>query len=111
MKDIATDEIYSEMLVLQKIINAELKFLYEKNKSAGREYLSEVLVSEVENIVDRLNENGGSFGRNDYRGDINFENSEQIYSNGKEMGVGVILHFRGFSVQVYWEGADKYEKH
>lgn len=39
---------------------------------------------------------------------LTIENSEQTYSDGDEMGNGVILHFHGFSVQVSWEGFDKY---
>lgn len=109
MKDAVTEENYGEILRLQKNINSELECLFEKHKAKGREYLATILVYEVEKIVDRLNENGSSFGRADYSGDINFENSEQTYSNGKEMGTGIILHFRGFSVQAYWEGTDRNE--
>jgi len=46
-------------------------------------------------------------GRVDYGGDINYENGEQTYSDGPEMGQGIVLQFRGFSVQASWEGADR----
>jgi len=104
-----TEITYSDILHLQKIVNSELKYLYEKHKSRGRELLATILLTEIEEIIERLNENGYSFGRLDYSGDINFENSEQTYRNGKEMGSGIILHFHGFSVQAYWEGTLSHE--
>lgn len=108
MKDKVDSSKYSEMLELQKTLNSKLRESYAQNKGEGREYLSSFQVKLVGDMVDELNENGYKFGRCDYSGDINFENSEQTYSDGDEMGNGVILHFHGFSVQVSWEGFDKY---
>jgi hypothetical protein len=108
MEDIVTEEKYSQILALQENINAELREIYESNKHLGREHLSKMLVNEVEKLIDRLNAEGSNFGCADYSGDINYENSEQTYSDGKEMGTGVVLHFRGFSVQAVWEGTDRY---
>jgi hypothetical protein len=108
MEDVVSEEKYSEMLALQESVNAELRELFEANKHLGREHLSKLLVKEVANIVNNLNAKGHHFGCADYGGDINYENSEQTYSDGPEMGQGVVLQFRGFSVQVSWEGADKY---
>lgn len=108
MKDKVDSLKYSEMLELQKTLNAKLQKSYAQKKGEGREYLSSYLVNFVSDMVNELNESGYKFGRCDYSGDINFENSEQTYSDGAEMGHGVILHFHGFSVQVSWEGFDKY---
>ncbi len=110
MKDVIPLEKYSQLLALQEKVNLELKELYEENEHLGREYLSSLLVNEIKKLVNRLNSNGWSFGRCSYGGDVNFENSEQTYSDGQEMGQGTILNFRGFSCQVSWEGADKYSK-
>lgn len=108
MEDIVTEEQYSQILALQEKVNAVLREVFESNKHLGREHLAKLLVDEVENIVDKLNGEGNDFGRVDYGGDINYENSEQTYSDGKEMGTGVVLQFRGFSVRAVWEGADRY---
>jgi len=109
MKDIVSSERYSGLLQLQEAINSELKNLYEANKEHSRDHLSKLLVSEIESLVDRLNSKGWQFSRCNYGGDINFENSEQSFSDGEEMGTGVVLSFIGFSCQVAWEGKDKYQ--
>ena len=108
MKDIVSAEKYSQILELQKRINLELQELFEQNKTKGRKELASLLVNNVETIVEQLNKEGNTFVRCDYSGDKYFENSEQTYSDGKDMGTGVIIHFYGFSAQVYWEGSDKY---
>jgi hypothetical protein len=110
MEDTISSEKYSELLQLQEAINDDLKDLYETNKERGREHLSQLLINEIESLVDRLNSKGWNFGRCNYGGDINFENSEQSYSDGEEMGTGVILNFVGFSCQVTWEGKDRFKK-
>jgi len=97
---------YSDLLSLQERINFTLKGLYESNKSIGRDKLGELLIDEVEKLVDTLNSEGYSFGRSSYGADINFENSEQSYSDGKEMGGGVTLNFTGFTCQVIWNSRD-----
>ena len=61
-------------------------------------------------MVEKINSEGYNFGCSSYGGDINYENSEQSYSDGKEMGTGVTLNFVGFSVQVTWQGTDRYTK-
>ena len=96
---------YSAMLELQKALNQDLQEYFESNKTKGREYLEKNLVSKVESIVDELNEHGYKLGRCEYSGDINYENSEQWFSNGGEMGTGLMIHFIGFSAQVSWENA------
>ncbi|MGY8768761.1 MAG: hypothetical protein ACKVH8_10100 [Pirellulales bacterium] len=108
MQDIVSEEKYSELLALQERVNAKLRQLFEANKHIGREYLSKILVNEVESIVKHLNAEEHNFGRADYSGDINYENSEQTYSDGQKIGEAVVLHFCGFSVQASWSGADKY---
>lgn len=108
MKDFVDLNKYSLMLILQENINLKLRNAYELNKDKGREHLSAFLVNFVEEIIDEINLNGHRFGRCDYSGDINFENSEQIFSDGVEQGNGFTLHFRGFSVLLYWQGADEY---
>ena len=110
MEDKVSLERYSEMLILQEKINKELQGLFEDNKHKGREYLSSLLVNSVDAIVKRINSEGGSFGPCSYGGDIDFENSEQSWSDGKTQGEGVILDFVGFSCQVTWKGSDKYPK-
>ncbi len=110
MKDVIPLDKYSDLLLLQERINLVLKEAYEANKNHGREYLSTLLINEVEKLVDRLNSEGWNFGCCNYGGDVNFENSEQSYSDGNEMGEGVILDFSGFSCKVTWEGSDKYHK-
>ena len=108
MKDTVSIANYIELLEIQKNLNKQLRNDFESEKFKGREHLASFLVNRVEQLVDELNEQGHRFGRCDYSGDINFENSEQTYSNGKSMGEGAILHFHGYSVLAYWEGRDKY---
>ena len=96
------------MLELQRRINLELQEIFDQNKAKNRNELASLLVNSVETIIDQLNKEEYTFVRCDYSGDKYFENSEQTYSEGKEMGKGVIIHFYGFSAQVYWEGSDKY---
>lgn len=111
MDDVVNPEKYKKMLALQVSINEELTSLYEEHYSKGREHLSKLLVNQVEKLVERLNERGANFGCTDYGGDIDFENSEQTYSDGEKMGQGVVLYFRGFSCQVRWEGKDRYTEY
>ena len=54
MKDIVSEEKYSQMLELQKRLNLELQELFESNKDKGREHLAKVLVNGVEDIVEKL---------------------------------------------------------
>ena len=108
MKDIVTEDKYLEILSLQDRLNTELRSFFQKNKDKGREKLATILVVKVDKIIDELNKEGYNFGSCDYGGDINYENSEQSFCDGKEMGTGICLHFHGFSVQAFWEGSDKY---
>ena len=85
--------------ILQKIINAELARFFEENKSKGREQLAHLLVNKVEHLIDELNERGYHLGRIEYSGDINYEKSEQLFSNGDEIGTGLIIEFIGFFVR------------
>lgn len=108
MKDTIVLEKYSEVLSLQESLNASLREGFEANKHQGRDFLASFVVDYVETLIERLNSQGSTFGRVDYDGDVNFENSEQTYSDGDAMGYGVVLHFVGFSVQARWEGRDRY---
>jgi len=104
VKDIVDPTKYSEMLDLQKKLNLNLQEAYESNRDLGRDHLSKLLVNFVETLATELDDGNAKFGRIDYSGDIDFETSEQTWN----MGNGVVLHFHGFSVQVSWEGADRY---
>ena len=95
----------SAMLELQNVLNNELQHHFEKSKDKGDEYLATTLIEKVESLLDELNESGYSFGRCEYGGDINYENSEQWFSNGTEMGTGLVVHFLGFSAKVSWVNA------
>ena len=91
---------------LKESINRELRKQFEENKSKGREYLADLLVNFVEGYVyEFLNKSGYSFGRISYSGDINFEDSEQIFSDGERECTGIILTFCGFSCEVEWVDA------
>jgi len=103
LSDMEPEERYTKLLKLQKVLNQELQDLFETSKSQGREFLSKVLIEKIESIIERLNLENYGFGRFEYSGDVNYENSEQWFSNGAEMGTGIILHFHGYSVQITWE--------
>ena len=47
--------------------------------------MASILVNKVEEMIDTLNAEGYDFGRCDYSGDINYENSEQTFSDGSSM--------------------------
>lgn len=87
---------------LSQWINEELAKYYESESAMGREHLAVALIEKVENLVQKLDAVGYSLGRCDYGGDRNFEDSYQVFSNGEEMGLGIVLEFRGFSCQVKW---------
>lgn len=108
MKNIASNDDYSEMLRIQEELNYKLRCNFENEKVHGRAHLARFLTERVNLLVDELNNSGHTFGPCDYSGDKNFENSEQTFSNGAAIGEGIILHFHGYSVQVFWEGSDKY---
>ena len=108
MNDKVKPQRYTQILELQKELNIQLQEAYELNKTKGREHLGGFLISYIEKLVNELNEGDHDFGRCSYDGDINFENSEQTYCDGRVMGTGVILHFHGFSVLASWEGYDRY---
>ena len=94
---------YSAMLDLQREINRNLREHFEDCKSKDPITIARSLVSRVEFIVDELNKCGYRLARSEYGGDIDYENSEQWYCNGPEMGTGLHIHFLGFTAQVYWE--------
>lgn len=95
---------YLDMLKLQRDLNETLRARYQAEAGKGRDHLAKELIPLVEGLVSGLNEQGHTFGHLEYGGDSRFEYSEQIFSNGKQPGEGVILHFLGFSVQVSWGG-------
>ena len=103
MNQLSNDK-YKELLELQERINEKLQKSFIQNMDKSSDFLSAYLIRLVENITEELNrESDYNFGRCDYSGDVNYQNSEQTYSCGEKMGKEVILHFHGFSVQVSWE--------
>ena len=103
--EVESEKNYLAILALQEELNSELHKFFEANMNKGREFLSNALVKKIEGMVEDLNTKGFNFGRCDYAGDINYEDSEQTYSSGQTIGTGTILHFHGFSVQVSWANA------
>lgn len=93
---------YVAMLELQSELDLELKKHFEEFKDRGRETLARALIEKVESIVEELNARNYRLGRIEYSGDRNYEDSEQWFGNGADMGAGLVLHFHGFSVQVSW---------
>lgn len=92
------------MLGLQESVNAELLELFEINKHLGRDVVSDLLVNAFERLVINLNHSGQSFGCADDSPDINYEDSEQTFSDGQNIGHGVVLLFPGVSVKAIWNG-------
>ncbi len=90
------------MLKLEKEINCSLQECFNNSKDNGREYLSKKVISKVESIIDNLNNHQYNLGCCSYGGDIDYENSEQWYSNGDKMGFGLIIQFMGFTAKVSW---------
>lgn len=87
---------------LQNAIQIELDRLFETIKHNDHSEIASYCIKHVEQIVDRLDLNGYDFFRTDYGGDINYKKSEQSYgSNG--YGPGIQLHFKGYSVKVFWD--------
>jgi hypothetical protein len=87
---------------LRGAINRELRSHYDQSKAKGREHLAMALLEKVNGIIQTLNDNHYDLGCIDYSGDRNYENSEQLYCNGDEMGTGLILHFRAYACDVSW---------
>jgi len=90
------------LLKLSEWINQELRNEFETNQAGGRDHLASILIAKVESIADTLNRWGFSFGRIDYGGDLNYEDSYQTFSSGERMGTGIILEFRGFDCKASW---------
>ncbi|MCJ8170922.1 hypothetical protein [Atopomonas sediminilitoris] len=91
---------YAELLDLQETLNAQLKDAYKREQVKGEAHLADFLINFIEQLIGDLNSQGWSFGRCEYSGDVNFKNSEQWWSDGKDPGEGNIIHFIGFSAQV-----------
>jgi hypothetical protein len=87
---------------LEVAVNAELERVLRDSKEYGRDYLARHVISEAERIIDLLNRAGYGLGRVEYSGDVDFENSEQLFGNGDVMGTGLMIQFRGFKCKVYW---------
>ena len=83
-------------------IAEELSRAFEQCRSLDRPRIATLLIRKVESLVEELNAAGYSFGRFDYGGDINFEDSYQIFSSGERMGTGILLEFTGFACNVCW---------
>src|SRR3954464_7785073 len=79
------------LLNLSAWINQELRNEFETNQTRGRDHLASILIAKVEGIAGTLNRSGFSFGRIDYGGDVNYEDSYQTFSSGERMGTGIIL--------------------
>ena len=93
---------------LESFINAKLAALFQSHCAQGREQLAHVLIEWVEDFVcGTLSQSGYSFGRIDYGGDKNYEDSVQIFCDGDIMGSGIILTFTGFNCQVEWQDAQQ----
>jgi hypothetical protein len=90
------------LLNLSEWINQELRKEFETNQAGGRGHLASILIGKVESIADTLNRWGFTFGRIDYGGDVNYEDSYQTFSSGERMGTGIILEFRGFDCKASW---------
>ena len=88
---------------LQSSINDELKFYFEKAQSEDRNFIATYLIEKVEALVEELNEKTYDLGRIDYGGDIDYENSEQTYSNKLDGPDRITLEFIGFFCTVSWE--------
>ncbi len=93
---------YLEILNLQKNLNNQLMSCFIENIHHGRKKLTDILIVKIDSLIDELYKEGYKFINCDYSGDVNYNNSEQFFSNGKKMGTGICLHFHGFTVQVYW---------
>ena len=74
---------------MQVIKEIYIQALTIKNKEKGREHLARFLAHYITELVDGLNNNGHSLFLCDYSGDKDFENSEQTFSGGKQMGNGL----------------------
>jgi len=110
MKDIVSINKYLDILSLQNKLNNQLLVCFTRNLDKGREKLADILIVKIDSLIEQLDKEGFHFIQSDYSGDINYENSEQTFSNDKKMGTGICLHFHGFTVQVYWVGNDKFYK-
>ena len=62
MRDIASNERYSEILKIQEELNHKLRKDFEREKIHGREHLARFLTERVGALVDDLNSSGYSFG-------------------------------------------------
>jgi hypothetical protein len=98
--ELPSEDGYGSLLQLQNEINTELQRCFEHAKCNGREHLATVLIGKVEDIVGALNELGYGFNRTDYGGDINYEDSYQMWCNRQYSGICISFH--GFSAQVSW---------
>ncbi len=96
--NLPSNDGHRHLLEIQNFINSNLFILFEEIKSEPRDILAKKLVQKVEEITDHINHYGYKLYRADYSGDINYENSEQIYCNKS-----LTIHFHGFSAQVTWE--------
>ena len=87
---------------LQVELNRTLKAHYEEIRFQDRDFIADSLVAKVEELIDELNAASYGFSRIEYSGDVDFENSEQWFTNGRDMGTGIVVHFHGFSARVTW---------
>ena len=89
---------YKHLLEIQRFLNLELYNLFIEKGSSDRRSLANALIEKVESLIDEINNYGYNLHRADYSGDINYENSEQTYSNKS-----LTIQFRGYSAQVSWD--------
>ncbi|MFC4701529.1 hypothetical protein ACFO4O_15315 [Glaciecola siphonariae] len=89
---------YEHLLDIQYYLNTELSLLFRDLKGQSREKIARELVTKVESLTDCINEFGYDLHRCNYSGDVNYENSKQIYCN-KSLNI----RFHGFSAQISWD--------
>ncbi len=88
---------------LEVYLNEKLRSSFESNKNSDRAKLATFLVEKIENLVDDLNQYSYNLGRIDYAGDINYEKSEQTFSNKLDGQGRLLLEFKGFTCNVIWD--------
>lgn len=91
------------LIQLQEALNLELSNVRTSTASWPKDSIARHLISQVEELVDRLESFGYVLGRIDYGGDVEPENSEQTYSSCLSPSARLIVHFSGFRCEVEWE--------
>lgn len=104
---------YLSILRLQCELNRQLLECYQEVQYQDTEYVSNALIDKVEELVEQLNALGYKFGRFDYGGSMNIEQSHQTYydrkwdRHNKTLGAGLMIQFSGFAARVKWCDREK----